>query len=104
MPTTTQSTPQGAANATPSASFKEQIATCTKVRSIKTKSGEKDVGIFQLNDGQSPFEVWESEYFKFRVNETFRPVIVVLPSAYNNKEGVARANMKPFVNWLKVGG
>jgi len=108
MPTTTQNQ-NGSQTASTGASasspvHKEQIATCIKVREFKTASGNKEVYMFQLNDGQPAFDVWESEYFKAKVNDTFRPVVVVLPSAYKNKEGEARANMKPFTNWEKVGG
>jgi len=107
MPTTTQNqngsqtAPAGASASSP---VQEQIATCMKVRQFTTKNGNKEVYTFQLNDGQPAFDVWESEGFNAKVNDTFRPHVVVLPSAYKSKEGEARANMKPFTNWKKIGG
>jgi len=102
MPTTVQSN-ANTAPATPVAA-KEQIATCEKVSRFKTSKGEKDVGTFRLNDGQPVFDVWETAYFKPQSGKRYRPVISVVPSAYTNKDGQARANMKPYVNWEEVGG
>ncbi|MCL1956648.1 MAG: hypothetical protein FWF63_04950 [Fibromonadales bacterium] len=105
MPTTTQNPATSTSGTSvPSSTHKEQLATCEKVRTFDTKNGKKSVGVFALNDGQPVFDVWESDYFKPELNAVYRPVVVVLPSAYKNKEGEARANMKPFTNWEKVGG
>ena len=79
---------------------REQIAVCEKVATFNTAKGEKEA--YTLRLGEQTFEVWQSQYFKAREGEKFRPFVALAPTPYTSKDGKQRANMKPFVNWEKV--
>jgi len=81
----------------------EQIATCLEVRIWEKKGSDpREIYTFEL-DGKK-FEVWDSKYFNgINPGETFRPVVVVVDSAYVGKNGRAYPDKKLIINWEKVG-
>jgi len=81
-----------------------QVATCVEVGSFEkiTAKGKFVNHFYTMELEGKEFRLFEGKYFKAEKGDKFRPVVVIVPVAYNDKNGKAKMDDRPAVNWEKI--
>jgi hypothetical protein len=78
----------------------QQIAICESSEIKDTAKGKKEMYTMLL-DGVR-FELWEGKYFKAKTGDRFKPVVTIVPRAYEGSDGKARARNQAVVDWVLI--